>query len=207
VPAGCPAGCEADWEFDKAGEGYQGVAAKYLQRAREMEVSVSPHAEAHYLLEEGRLRGDRALLETAMAELDPFWEREQLHEGLRALVPLLPPDSDARREAVSRLYGMNRGALLQYGFRLPVTVEFEARLGRVVRRLRPALCIVGGREEGVRYSLSLTREGAGQLLVRLVDRDQGETALRESLPAAGRLRGRRAALLARRIVDLLYEAR
>jgi tetratricopeptide (TPR) repeat protein len=203
---------DADWEFFKAGESYRGVALKYLRRAREIEVPLSPGAEAYYLLEEGRLLGDRSLLEAAIAAFDPFWEREAIHEALAALAALLPRGSRERSEAVSRLYSLNPGALPQRGLRLPLTVSLprEGRSGlkAVVRRLHRAVHPVEGRvEDGVRYALGLEWESPELITVRLLDRGTGETVFRESFVAPRPLWGRKAAAVARDIAERLYSVR
>ena len=110
------------WELYKAAQGYQAVALKYLGLAREIEIPISPRAEPYYLLEEGRLRRDRALLEAAAEAFDPFWEREAIQEALVALAPLLPRGGVERREVLNRLFLLNPGALLQHGLRLPLAV-------------------------------------------------------------------------------------
>jgi len=202
---------DAYWEFFKAGESYRRVGLKYLRLAREIEVPLSPGAGPYYLLDEGRLLGDRALLEAAIAGFDPYWEREAIHETLVALAPLLPRGSPERFEAVSRLYSLNPGALPQHGLRLPLSVSLPAegrrRLLAVVRRLDSAVFRAEAAAEGVRYTMSLEWESPELITVRLVDRGTGKTVFREAFVAPHPLRGRKAAAVAARIAERLYSVR
>ncbi|MBN1834480.1 MAG: hypothetical protein JW820_01450 [Spirochaetales bacterium] len=217
---------DAYWELYQAGQDYPQVALKYLGQAREIEVPISPGAAPYYLLEEGRLRGERALLEEAIDGFDPFWEREAIHEALVALVPLLPTGSAESRAALNRLFLLNPGALLQNGLRLPLAVELPGasatggsetagagrrerrELRRVVRRLGSSVRLSSETvEQGIRFSLSLAWEGRGLVRMGLIDRNTGQTLFGETLVAERPLRGRAAADLAGRIVEHLYSAR
>jgi tetratricopeptide (TPR) repeat protein len=205
---------DANWEFFQAGEPYRNMALKYLRRAKEIEVAVSPHAEAFYLLEEGRLLRSRRLLERALQSFDPFWERQAIHKTLRSLVPLLGRNTVEGREAISRLYALNAGGLLQYGLAIPLVVELRAGPGipprvlqRVVGHLRRSgsQLSFGEVAPGYRYRLVLQPEAEQRLLVLLQEVDGEQTVLRETVtarPGPGRAAG-----LARGVLEKLYEAR
>ena len=200
---------DAYWELFKAGEGYPRVALKYLRLARDRETALSPRALPYYLLEEGRLLGERLLLEQAIESFDAFWEREGIHEALAALVTLLPRRSIERRHALNRLFALNPGALPQRGLRLPVSVELprggRRGLGGVVRKLASAVRVTSGTtQEGVRYSMSMQWESSRVVMVRLFDRETGEPVFQGPFVAGRRLWGRRAAALARSIAERLY---
>jgi hypothetical protein len=203
---------DAYWELYEAGEGHERVALKYLRLARGIEISISPRAEPYYLLEEGRLRGERALLEAAIESFDSYWESEGIHEALVALAPLLEPGSREWRDALNRLYSLNSGALPQNGLRLPLAVLLTGgnsrELRRVVRRLGSAVLRSAGTvEEGIRFAMVLQWESRELVRVRLVDRKNGEPRFQETFVAQRPLRGRAATDLAARIVERLYAVR
>jgi tetratricopeptide (TPR) repeat protein len=203
---------DAYWEFFKAAEGYERVALKYLRLAREIEIPISPQAEASYLFEEGRLRSERALLEEAINAFDPFWEREGIHDALAALVPLLPRGGKERREALNRLFSLNPGALPQQGLRLPLSVTPAPGSGRslrrVLRKLDSAVARSGGSlEEGVRYSLTVERTGPELVTARVTDRATDEMLFQESFVTERSLRSRAAAAVAAKIAERLYSVR
>jgi tetratricopeptide (TPR) repeat protein len=117
---------DAWWEFYKGNESYTEVALKYLHLARDLETARTPHAGPFYVLEEGRMLGSRAMLESSLSSFDQFWEREPSAEALSALVPLLKDNGSRgrRREAIGQLYQINPGALRQAGLGLPLAVQF-----------------------------------------------------------------------------------
>lgn len=214
---------DANWEFYRAGERYRKTALKYLRAAGAIEIEFSPHAEAFYLLEEGRLLGSRELLERALESFDPFWERQAVHEALRSLVPLLPRRSAERRETLGRLYALNPGGMLQYGLGLPLLVRLRPgpdtspgprpalrslrELQRVVRRLRRSGSEVsfGKPAAGYRHRLTLQPAGGEGLLVLLEEVEGERTLVRETVSAAPG--PGRAARLARGVLEVIYEVR
>jgi len=210
---------DANWEFFRAGEAYPRTALKYLKGAEQIEIAVAPHAEAFYLLERGKLLHSRELLEEALRSFDPFWERQGIHETLRALVPVLGRRTAEGREALSRLYALNPGGLLQHGLAVPLAIELRSGPGipprvlrRVVRQLRASGSQVslGEPAPGCRYLLALEPEGAAQsgddrLRVLLQDIDGGRLLFRETVSAP---RGPgRAVRLAQQVLEQLYTVR
>jgi len=98
------------------------TALRYLAKAKEIETAITPEAVRFYLLEEGKIRRDPDLIEKALREFVVPWEKENIEEALRHLVPELARAGRERerRETLVRLYEINPGALRQNGFRLPV---------------------------------------------------------------------------------------
>jgi hypothetical protein len=202
---------DAYWEFYRGNERYSGVALKYLHLARDMELQVSPHAEAYYQQEEGKLRGREELLERSIEALDPFWEREAIFDSLRYLVSVLEDRGLRRRRALNRMYRLNPGGMLQYGFALPLVVRLEESNDRVVRRTVRFLERSGSQivpvvqeTQGFRYRIILQRESVGRVRVRLRDGAEDRLIFSQSFVLEqGRAR-RQAAALARKIIERIY---
>ena len=202
---------DAYWEFYRANERYRQVALKYLGLARDLEVQVSPHSLHYYQQEEGKIRGSRELLERSIQGLDPFWEREGIFNALRELIPLLEVNSSSRRRELNRLYELNPGGLLQYGFALPLVVSRHEPEDRVLRRCLKHLKRSGSEiaaaadeQEGFLYVLALEREADNRVRVSLRRGEQGRL-LFSQIVTLGSVRPRRqAAALARAVMEQIY---
>jgi Tfp pilus assembly protein PilF len=202
---------DAWWEFYRGNEAYPEVALKYLGMAREIETARSPHAEALYLVEEGTVRRSAALLEKALAGLDPFWEKEPAAEALLAQIPLLrgPANAQAKRKAIVRLYDLNPGALPQAGLGLPFAVEWIGAGWRarekalVLKFLRRAgsECVEAPAGGGLECRLRVSRESDGSW--RWKTEREGAVTGSGAVPAAGSPRQRSAALV-RNLLEELY---
>jgi len=202
---------DAYWEFYRANERYRQVALKYLGLARDLEVQVAPHSLHYYQQEEGKIRGSRELLERSIQGLDPFWEREGIFNALRELIPLLEVNSSSRRRELNRLYELNPGGLLQYGFALPLVVSGHEPDDRVLRRclkhLRRSgseIAAAADEQEGFLYVLALEREAENRVRVSLRRGEQGRL-LFSQIVTLGSVRPRRqAAALARAVMEQIY---
>jgi hypothetical protein len=202
---------DAYWEFYNANQRYRSVALKYLQLARDLEVQVAPHALPYYQQEEGKIRGSRELLDRSIQGLDPFWEREGISESLRYVIPLLKGGSASRRLEVNRLYELNPGGLLQYGFALPLAVSPDVRGDKVLRRCLKHLKRSGSEvaaavdaQEGFLYHLALERETENRVRVSLRKGEQGRLLFSE-IVTLGPVRPRRQAVaLARAVMEQIY---
>ncbi len=189
---------DAYWEFYRANEGYRDIALKYLGLAREIEVAITPHSKVYYMQEEGKIKDSVTLLEKTLPLFDPFWEREGIVESLRLAIPMMKSKklTVKRREYINRLYSLNRGALLQYGFGLPMEVGFRFKSGEeiagrgmfdnliglffdgdkrfkrlVVRLIRQAgsdVSVTSG-EDGFRFRLFIECRGNDTFGVRFID--------------------------------------
>ncbi len=205
---------DAYWEFYRGNERYKRVALKYLKLARDMEVQVSPHAALYYWQEEGKIRGSRELLQRSIEGLDSFWEQEGIFDSLRYLIPLLKEKSLERRQALNRLYRLNPGGLLQYGFALPLAVSVESRGDKVLRRAvgfvkasGSDIAAVADEVEGFRYQLSLDRESDDRIQVSLREGEQGRLIFSESFVLEQGRPRRQAAALARAVLEQIYTVR
>ncbi len=169
---------DAYWEFYRGNEQYRPVALKYLNLARDIEVQISPHAEAYYLQEEGKIRADRELLERSLDGLDPYWEREGIFDSLRCLIPLLEERSPERRQALNRLYRLNPGGLLQYGFALPLVVEVRS-MSAYGGEGPAAQLVAGGAgrrlDRTLRRTVRYLRRCGGEVVESLGDGDRVKT--------------------------------
>jgi len=202
---------DAFWEFYSANERYRPVALKYLGLARDLEVQVASHALYYYQQEEGKIRGDRQLLDRSIQGLDPFWEREGIFDSLRYLIPLLKGKSAPRRLAVNRLYQLNPGGLLQYGFTLPLVVSRNVAGDRVLRRCLKHLKHSGSEitadadeQAGFLYHLDLQREAGNRVLVSLRKGEQGPLLFSEIVTLGPVTPRRQAAALARAVMEQIY---
>lgn len=129
---------DAFWEFYNANEDYKNISSKYLDKAKNIEVKITPHAEVYYMAQEGKINKNAELLYRALNDFNPFWEKEDIAETLKYLITLLPANSIKRRDALNRLYEINPGAFLQYGFGLPMAVELRL-YGRQILLKRPII--------------------------------------------------------------------
>jgi tetratricopeptide (TPR) repeat protein len=205
---------DAFWEFYKANERYRRVALKYLRLARDLEVQVSPHAAAYYRQEEGKIRGSRELLERSIDDLDSFWEREGIFDSLKCLIPLLETGSPEQRQAVNRLFELNPGGLLQYGFALPLVIDPAVRGDGVMRRCIRFLKRSGSEiaplldeQGGFRYQLTLEREDDQRLRISLRKGGQGRLIFSQSLSLEQANSRRQAATLAQAVLEQIYKVR
>jgi hypothetical protein len=204
---------DAYWEFYNANQPYKRVALKYLRMARDLEVQVAPHARYYYQQEEGRIRGSRELLDRSIQGLDPFWEREGIADALRYMIPLLKSKSASRRLKLNRLYELNPGGLLQYGFALPLAVSRDARGDKVLRRCLKLLERSGSEiapavaaEEGFLYHLDLEREAENRVRVSLRNGEQGRLLFSEVVTLGPVSSRRQAVALARAVMEQIYTA-
>ncbi|RKX80337.1 MAG: hypothetical protein DRP57_13185 [Spirochaetes bacterium] len=173
---------DAYWEFYKANEKYPSVALKYLFLAKDIETKITPHSEAYYLQEEGKIKKSPVLLARSIGEFDSYWEREGIVESLRLMIPFLKgrKNTSLRRERINELFSLNPGALRQYGFGLPLEVGFrfsgsvsntnrrERLLVRLLKRSGSEVTVKSGME-GYRYRLFIQWGASGDVLVRLID--------------------------------------
>ncbi|MCX7029749.1 MAG: hypothetical protein NTU62_06465, partial [Spirochaetes bacterium] len=154
-----------------ATEAYPHIALKYLELARAVETARAPHAEVLYRIDEGSLRRSAGMIRGAVEHLDPVWERLPLADALIEIAPLAAREGDraGRREAINRLFAVNRGALAPAGLGLPLVPRFEgAWTGRERRAVRRLLARSGselGAEigGGFRYVLTLERSEDGRV--------------------------------------------
>jgi tetratricopeptide (TPR) repeat protein len=207
---------EAYWEFYKASEVYPDVAASYLSRARALETARTPHAEAFYRQEEGRLSGSADELRDSLRSFDPFWEKEATADSLRYLIPLLSRrgEAAARRKALNRLYEINPGALLQNGLGLPLVVRVaesqwgvgeKALIFRYLKRAHSELAVAGEAPGGgFRYELTLRLLPGGRARYTVVEEESGRTVADAERELAGN-RWKRCSRLVQWILDDTYK--
>jgi tetratricopeptide (TPR) repeat protein len=176
------------WTLYTASEEKPQIAAPYLQKAKTHELKVSPGAKPFYRQEEGKLQGNISLLESTLGSFHTVWERKDIAETLRVLIPLLrQKDRVVRaRQYTNQLYAINPGGVLQYGVKLPLDLSLSDDLPRrrIERLLRRSGFELAGSEPagegagapdsgparaGFRYRLSLTSEPDGTVSVSFSD--------------------------------------
>jgi hypothetical protein len=109
--------------FDK----YPRRAAAYLTASKNIETSLIPESAPSYTRAEGNMKNDAVLLQNALLELDPVWEMTEIAEAYQNLHRLYRKTGESAKaeDAAAALYLVNRGAVLQNGVRLPVTLQFD----------------------------------------------------------------------------------
>ncbi|MDR0583894.1 MAG: tetratricopeptide repeat protein [Treponema sp.] len=117
-------------QYYNAFERYPRRAFAYLRKARDFESLHIPAAAPSYDFEEGLLLKDPALLEKALANLDPVWEREMISRCYREFAQngkagLSSRERTARRTAAEELFALNPGALRQSGISLPLDIRMD----------------------------------------------------------------------------------
>ena len=118
-------------QYYNAFERYPRRGLAYLRKARNLESSRIPAAAPSYDLEEGLLLKDAALLEKALANLDPVWERELISQYYRKFAQsgrtggISSRGKAARRAAAEELFVLNPGALRQAGISLPLDIRMD----------------------------------------------------------------------------------
>ncbi len=207
---------DANWEFYKGNERYRDIALNYLNSARRFETKVSPHSEAYYLKEEGKLLKSKELLEESLSALDPFWEKEGIADALILLIPLLKKNTVSRREALNRLYEINPGGLLQYGFGLPLVIDFkllenrrDRRIKHILRFLRRAGSEIAPADnlKGLNYGLEIDLEKQDRVSFKLINRVNNKILKQDSVDTGPGSSRKRAALAVKVIIDKLYSIR
>jgi tetratricopeptide (TPR) repeat protein len=109
--------------FDK----YPRRALSYLTASKNIETALISKSAPSYVRAEGDMKNDAALLQNALGELDPVWEMAEIAEAYQNIHRLYRKTGEAAKleDAAEKLYLVNRGALLQNGIPLPVTLEFD----------------------------------------------------------------------------------
>ncbi|MDR1469084.1 MAG: hypothetical protein LBT00_07305 [Spirochaetaceae bacterium] len=107
--------------FDK----YPRRARSYVTALQGIETALIPESAPSYMRAQGDLTNDAALVREALRTLDPAWEKAEIAHGYENLFRLYRAAGDHRmaREAARSLYLTNRGALLQNGIPLPVSLD------------------------------------------------------------------------------------
>jgi len=111
--------------FYNAFESYPDRARVYLAVARAYETSKVGAATPTYDLEEGALLGDSEALGRAIRTLDPVWEKGLLVDAWAEYAKIMFKRGlrDSGKDAIERMYALNRGGVRQRGLRLPVSVR------------------------------------------------------------------------------------
>jgi transglutaminase-like putative cysteine protease/uncharacterized protein HemY len=127
---------EALLEYYNAFYDYKDRAMYYLRAAEDFEVELIPEAAPSYLLETGRLLQNIMLLNEALPNFDPVWEKDLVADVYTevALIAKRKGQTDISAEAAGRLFALNKGALRQNGIRLPVRLEITDEDGGGKRR-------------------------------------------------------------------------
>ncbi len=149
-------------------EGYASLSGRYYRNALALEGF--EEARPWYDLVLGREEKDSERLRRAAQGFMADWEKEPVEEALRENWFLL-----SRREKVAssdtlyKLYSMNPGSLIQYGLRLPVSLELSRENPGLERRLKRAL-VKSGFSVRDGASLLLRFQGGGSPSYTLSDR-------------------------------------
>jgi tetratricopeptide (TPR) repeat protein len=148
---------------------YPRRALSYRNMARSFETAIIPQAAVFYDFTEGVLLGREKLVEKALDEFDPLWERESISKCYGEFAKPQKKNIFSRRKqnpntAAEELFAMNRGALRQNGIVLPVKLNMvlgkEAAVSK--RQLQRAIFSGGFKKAGTgaRYTLTVKIEGS-----------------------------------------------
>ena len=129
------------FQYYNAFQRYPYRADIYFNFTRDLEISIIPASGPSYDTEEGIYHKNTALLEHALAGLDPNWEQllfsrcyQEIARSPRKILPLRgntglfgPQTQQAakRQLAAEELFSLNRGGLRQAGIRLPVEIDLH----------------------------------------------------------------------------------
>jgi len=149
---------------------YPRRALAYLSRARAFETALIPAAIPSYDFEEGMLLRREHLVESALQEFDPLWEKELISKCYTAFANpknrrFLKTWRDNGGEAAEKLFALNRGALRQEGIKLPVRINLTANEDSAGSRklLLKALTSAGFKnappETAARFTLNVRIDG------------------------------------------------
>jgi hypothetical protein len=176
-------------EYYNAFYDYRDRAADYLRAAEGFELALIPEAAGYYLFEAGKLLKDEVLLNDALSELDPVWERDLAADVYTELALLARKKRQhaVADDAAGRLFSLNPGALRQNGIRLPVTVELYAEGGLSPRRTAALLKTLGKagfdtNPADSRWTLRLRLDNGGETQAELYDGGTGIVKRLESPP-------------------------
>ncbi|WP_461247655.1 transglutaminase domain-containing protein [Treponema sp. R6D11] len=156
-------------QYYNAFHDYPRRAVTYLNKARTFETALIPAAIPFYDYEEGVLFNRKHLVEKALREFDPYWEREYIADCHKAL------------KNEENLFALNRGAPNQAGMKLPVHLDlFFEEDAKENKHLETALLRAGFKKEAItaRFRLAVRIHGA---------KESGYTALCELVDTRGEL--------------------
>ncbi len=213
---------QAYLEFMDANRDYPDVALGYCRSAERIETGVNPNSVSTYLMLRGEITSSAALLGKALGGFDSYWQKDMISRTLQSLVPLLGREGKnrERRTAINRLYRINPGGLIQYGFGLPlelsITVDNASVRGQarsyfsdMLRKAGSEITggVDGGTEgnTGFEYRLALHWQKDGRLRFTL-SRTADDKPVRSGIitPAQGSLQARCAGLMRHLLFDYIY---
>lgn len=100
------------------------IAAPFLNKARYIETEHIAAANPSYLYEQAHLSGDSSLMETAIATLDPIWERQYLSKALAETIAASKTLSPAKRQLfIQNLYTIHPASFVINTIKLPVEIR------------------------------------------------------------------------------------
>jgi len=103
-------------QYYNAFNDYPRRAFNYLNMARAFETELIPASIPTYNFQEGVLFGGERLIEKALYEFDPLWEKLYISQCYGKFAKL------KNKKAAEELFALNRGALRQAGIKLPVKI-------------------------------------------------------------------------------------
>jgi tetratricopeptide (TPR) repeat protein len=139
---------------------YKEIALKYCLWAKNTETALIPKARNYYNLLEGVISASPDLLKESLNLLDSRWQKGQISLALQTLIPILGEKGEKleRRRAINRLYTINPGGLIQYGFGLPLELHVEIE-------------DPGIRQEAGKYFLNMLKKAGSEISDQNDNRD------------------------------------
>ena len=177
---------------------YPWRAASYLLEAMQFETGIIEASRPTYLYELGTLKQDPNFLEKAIAEFDPVWERDMIADAYTELAKMYKKQGkyEKAQSCIEGLYALNRGSLLQQGFRLPISIEIKGQFPDITTGQKfkntllkvleqSGLHIIDPKKAGTsgqsgRYTLQINREGTS-VLWTLFDNHTGAIRVQDTI--------------------------
>ena len=171
------------WSLYRGSTGRRRLAAGYLGKARELELSLTPRSLPYYLVEEGKTNRDPDLVLEGIAGFDPEWEASEISKGYRIAAPLLRAQGRWAEyyEVCRRLWTCHPQAFAVSGLPVPLVLSVSGASpgsggkARIPAGLKRALRRCGfffprTERDKIPFALMAEREG-GIWRVSIVDRE------------------------------------
>jgi len=101
-------------------------ARYYLNLLEKQETALIPEAQPSYKSLQGILTGNRSLLDQAIHQLDPEWERNYLEKTLaRRIQRTTHQEKGLKQELIIRLFEINPAAFVHHDIKLPVDIQIS----------------------------------------------------------------------------------
>jgi hypothetical protein len=184
---------EAFVSYGNTFDHYPQSADSYFAIARNIETGLIPQSAASWMRVYGDLKHDASLLEAAVAKLDPVWETDEIAECYEKLFHIYRKRGDRNNADASaeKLFALNRGALMQNGIALPISIAFDCigidnatkkRVARTMARFIKKSGFVVRAKSAYGLAISMDANGA---VAEIYERASGKPIVHKTFTSAG----------------------